>query len=133
MGDVIETLTAHPCCEVVRGTEVDAFLARNPLAILFFTGDVVRRPEGLDVAVVVREIATSYGDRLRIGLIDGRDEAALMARYGVVMAPAVAWMRDGQPAEIVARMRDWSVYAAACDRLLTAVQPGSLTGIGGNA
>ena len=133
MSDVIAALAAHSCCEVVRGGEVDAFLASNPRAILFFTGDVARRPEGLDVAVVVREIATSYGDRLRVGMVDGRDEAALMARFGVVMAPAVAWMRDGHPAEIVARMRDWSVYAQACDRLLEEQPVQSNLGIGGNA
>jgi hydrogenase-1 operon protein HyaE len=133
LSDVIDSLVAHPACEVVRGADLDDFLRRNPRAVLFFSGDVARRPEGLDVAVVVREIATSYGDRLRIGLVDGRDEAAQMARYGVVMAPAVAWMRDGQATEIVARMRDWSVYAQACDRLLAEHPAESILGIGGNA
>ena len=49
------------------------------------------------MTVVVRELATSYQGRLRVGLIDQRDEAALMARFGVVVTPAVVYMRDGQP------------------------------------
>ncbi len=108
--------------------ELDDWLARNPRGLLFFIGD---RPEGLDVAVVVRELAASYQGRLRVGFIDQRDEAALMARFGVVVMPAVVYMRDGQPAELVARMRDWPVFSQAADRLLGDAVPAALTG--GNA
>jgi hypothetical protein len=41
-------------------------------------------------------------------------------------------MRDGQPAELVARMRDWPVFAQACDRLL-APADATTQEIGGNA
>ena len=113
---------------MLRKTELDDWLARNPRGLLFFIGD---RPEGLDVTVVVRELATSYQGRLRVGLIDQRDEAALMTRFGVVVMPAVVYMRDGQPAELVARMRDWPVFSQAADRLLDDAAPAALTG--GNA
>jgi thioredoxin-like negative regulator of GroEL len=79
----------------------------------------------------VRELATSYQGRLRVGLIDQRDEAALMARFGVVVTPAVVYMRDGQPSELVARMRDWPVFSQAADRLLDDAAPAPRTG--GNA
>lgn len=133
MNDVLGTLASHPACDVIRKAEIDDFLARNPRALLFFTGDVNARPEGLDVAVVVRELATGYQGRLRVGLVDRRDEAALMARFGVVVTPAVAYMRDGQPAELVARMRDWPVFAQAAERLLAPADDGSASRIGGNA
>ena len=128
MSGVIDALTAHPSVDVLRKTGVDDFLARNPRALLFFIGD---RGEGLDVAVVVRELASSYEGRLRVGVVDQRDEAALMTRFGVVVMPAVVYLRDGQPAELVARMRDWPVFAQAADRLLdeAAVAPPT----GGNA
>ena len=128
MSGVIDALAAHPSCDVLRKAELDDWLARNPRALLFFIGD---RPEGLDVTVVVRELATSYGGRLRVGLIDQRDEAALMTRFGVVVMPAVVYMRDGQPTELVARMRDWPVFSQAADRLLADAAPAPLTG--GNA
>jgi len=130
---ILESLAGHPACQVLRKADVDDFLARNPRALLFFTGDVSQRPEGLDVAVVVRELATGYGDRLRVGLVDRRDEAPLMARFGVVVTPAVAYMRDGQPAELVARMRDWPVFEQACERLLASADGAAIPGIGGNA
>ncbi len=128
MSGVIDALAAHPSCDVLRKAELDDWLARNPRGLLFFIGD---RPEGLDVTVVVRELATSYQGRLRVGLIDQRDEAALMARFGVVVMPAVVYMRDGQPNELVARMRDWPVFSQAADRLLEDAAPAPLTG--GNA
>jgi hydrogenase-1 operon protein HyaE len=117
MSGVIDALTAHPSVDVLRKADIDDFLARNPRALLFFIGD---RGEGLDVAVVVRELASSYAGRLRVGVVDQRDEMALMTRFGVVVMPAVVYMRDGQPAELVARMRDWPVFAQAADRLLDA-------------
>ncbi len=132
MSELIEALAAHPACEVVRNAAVDEFLARNRHALLFFTGDVGRRPEGLDVAVVVRELANDYRDRIRVGLVDRRDDSALMERFGVVVMPAVLYLRDGQPVELVARMRDWPVFAQACERLLAAnAEVG--TSPGGNA
>jgi hydrogenase-1 operon protein HyaE len=130
MTDVIEALAAHPACEVVRKAGIDEFLARHPLALLFFTGD---RTEGLDVAVVVRELATSYQGRLGVGLVDRRDETALMTRFGVVVTPAVVYLRDGQAAELVARMRDWPVFAQACERLLAPARVTPGQGLGGNA
>lgn len=133
MSDVLETLATHPACDVLRKADLDDFLGRNPRALLFFAGDVAARPEGLDVAVVVRELATGYQGRLRVGLVDRRDEAVLMARFGVVVTPAVLYMRDGQPAEVVARMRDWPVFAQAADRLLKPVDPEADLDIGGNA
>lgn len=133
MSEVLEALAAHPGCEVLRRGELDGFLERHPRALLFFTGDVARRPEGLDVAVVVRELLVSYRDRLVVGLVDRRDEAALMAKYGVVVTPAVVCVRDGQPTELVARMRDWPVFAQACDRLLAPADASPGPGIGGTA
>ena len=133
MSGVLESLATHPSCDVLRKAELDDFLGRNPRALLFFSGDVAQRPEGLDVAVVVRELLTSYQGRLRVGLIDRRDETALMTRFGVVVTPAVVYMRDSQPVELVARMRDWPVFAQACDRLLAPEGTPARPETGGNA
>jgi hydrogenase-1 operon protein HyaE len=131
MTDLLEGLATHPACDLIRKADIDDFLARNPRALLFFTGDVSARPEGLDVAVVVRELATGYQGRLRVGLVDRRDETALMTKFGVVVTPAVVFMRDGEPAELVARMRDWPVFSQAADRLLSDEAAAPMTG--GNA
>ena len=117
MSDLIEALANHPASEVVRRASYDAFVARHPHALLFFTGDVATRPEGLDVAIVVRELLRQYDGRLALGIVDRRDETALMAKTGVVVLPAVAFVAHGRPVEIVARMRDWIAYAQAAERL----------------
>ena len=118
MSDIIDNLVARDDCEVVRKTDLDAFLARHPRALLFLTGDTAHRPEGLDVAVVVRELLAAYRGRLVVGIIDRRDETSAMPLFNVVVLPAVVFVRDGHATEIVARMRDWPVFAQACDRLL---------------
>ena len=131
MSELLESLASHPACEILRKAGIDDFLAANPRALLFFTGDVSARREGLDVAVVVRELASDYQKHLQIGLVDRRDETALMERFGVVMTPAVVYLRNGQATEIVARMRDWPMFAQACDRLLAPVDETPDPGTGG--
>ena len=117
MTDLLESLAAHPDCEVIRRATLADFLARRPHALLFFTGDLSTVPEARDVAIVVRELMRQHAGRLALGLVDRRDESAVMARTGVVVRPAVAFVAHGQTVEVVARMRDWSAYAQATERL----------------
>jgi len=133
MSGILDDLAGQDGCEVVRRAGLDAFLALHPRALLFLTGDTVHRPEGLDVAVVVRELLAAYSGRLVVGLIDRRDETAVMPLYGVVVLPAVVFVRDGQATELVARMRDWPVFAQACDRLLAPAGAAAAPAPGGNA
>ena len=117
MPDLIETLAARPDCVVVRRAGLDGFLAAHPRALLFFTGDTAHRAEGLDVAIAVRELMKSHAGRLTLGIVDRRDETAVMSRTGVVALPALAFIASGRTVEVVARMRDWDAYAQAARRL----------------
>ena len=117
---LIEQLATHPASEVVRRSTLPDFMTRHPRALLFFTGDLAQNPEGRDVAIVVRELLRQYAGRLALGLVDRRDETAVMAKTGVVVLPAVAFVADGHTVDVVARMRDWGAYAQAADRLFPA-------------
>jgi hypothetical protein len=123
MTDLIEALAGHPASEVVRKPNYAEFLARGPHALLFFTGDLAQHPEGRDVAIVVRELLRQYDGRLRLGIVDRRDESALMAKAGVVVVPAVAFMAGGTTVDVVARMRDWGTYAQAAERMFAIGAP----------
>jgi hypothetical protein len=133
MSEILEGLAAQDGCEIVRKADLEPFLARHPRALLFLTGDTQQRPEGLDVAVVVREMLSKYRGRLAVGLIDRRDETAVMPQFGVVVLPAVVYVRDGQATELVARMRDWPVFVQACERLMAPAGTPESTSPGGHA
>lgn len=121
MSQLFDSLLATPGCEPVAAATVQAFTGRSGPAVLFLTGDTTQRPEGNDVAVVVREFLRGpQGAGLRLGLVERRDEAEVMKQFGVLVLPALVLLRDGQVLEIVARMRDWSVYAQAFSRLVEA-------------
>ncbi len=119
MADLLETLAEHPAAEILRRANFAEFLARHPRALLFFTGDMSQRTEGRDVAIVVRELLRPHAGRLALGIVDRRDETALMAKTGVVVLPALAFVADGRTHEVVARMRDWAAYADALARLMS--------------
>ena len=120
MSDLITQLVEHPASEVIRKAGLKDFLERRPRALLFFTGDITQNPEGRDVAIVVRELLRQYDGRLALGLVDRRDETSVMAKTGVVVLPAVAFVADGRTVDVVARMRDWSAFAQAAERLFAA-------------
>jgi hydrogenase-1 operon protein HyaE len=131
--EILDGLAAQEGCAIVRKADLDAFLARNPRALVFLAGDTRQRPEGLDVAVVVRELLAKFQGRLAVGLVDQRDEAAIMPKFGVVVLPAVVYVRDGEAAELVARMRDWPVFLQAAERLLAPAGAPDSTSVGGHA
>jgi hydrogenase-1 operon protein HyaE len=133
VSEILERLARDDGCEPVRAESLDDFLGRNPRSLVLFTGDTARRPEGLDVAVVVRELALAHRGQLAVGLVDRRDEGALMARFGVVVLPAVVFVREGEAVELVARMRDWPVFEQACGRLLAPREGTGSPAPGGNA
>jgi hypothetical protein len=130
---ILDGLAGQEGCEIVRKCDLDAFLARHPRALVFLAGDTQQRPEGLDVAVVVRELLAKFQGRLAVGLVDQRDEAVIMPKFGVVVLPAVVYVRDGEAAELVARMRDWPVFLQAAERLLAPVGAPDSTSVGGHA
>ncbi len=115
--DALDALAQEPGCEVLRKTGLAGFLAESPHALVFLTGGTRNRAEGLDVSVVVRDLLRRYRGRLRVGIIDRRDETIAMPSLGVVMLPAVVFARHGQLVEVVTQLRDRSAYVAASERL----------------
>ena len=80
MSAILDALAAEPGCELVRAGTLDDFLSRHPRALVFLTGDIVQRPEGLDVAVVVRQMLSKYAGRLaHVALCTGVEEQASLA------------------------------------------------------
>ena len=81
----------------MRKAELDDFLARNPRALLFLTGDTrtARRPRRR------RRRARAAGELTAAGWSWASSTSAtrrrVMPRFGVVVLPAVVYMRDGQP------------------------------------
>jgi hypothetical protein len=115
---VLDSLLAVPSVSQVSAATLASFVDAGGPCVLFVTGDMVQRPEGADVAVVVRELLRGpKGAGLRLAVVERRDEGAIMQQYGVVVLPALVLIRDGKVQEIIARMRDWQIYDQAFGRL----------------
>lgn len=89
---------------------LDAWLEHAGEQVLFFSGDPVRFPEGLDVAVVLPELQSQFGQRFRVGVVLRADEDAVARRFGVQHWPSLVFVRDGQYVATVAGMKDWDIY-----------------------
>lgn len=89
---------------------LDAWLAHEGDQVLFFSGDPVRFPEGLDVAVVLPELQAAFGQRFRIGVVLRDDEDAVARRFGAQHWPSLVFVRGGHYVATVAGMKDWEAF-----------------------
>lgn len=86
--------------------------------VLLFTGDPVRFPECLDVAVVLPELQRAFPGRIAIGVVCRDCEDDVARRYGVQRWPSMVFLRGGQYVATIAGMLDWTDYLARVAEVL---------------
>lgn len=110
-------VAAHGAAPVNLAT-LDGFLAAGGEQVLFFSGDPVRFPEGLDVAVVLPELQNAFCGRFAVGVVERDDEDAVARRFGAQHWPSLVFLRDGRYVATVAGMKDWDEYQHEVSRAL---------------
>ena len=90
--------------------DADAFTAGPGVRVLFFCGDPVRFPEGVDVAAVLPELMKAFPQRFAVAVVPRDSEDAVAKRYGSQRWPSLLFFRDGQYVTAIAGMQDWDVY-----------------------
>ncbi len=115
---LVRRLAAMPGAGWVDEASHADFCARPGDQVLFFTGDPVRFPECLDVAVVLPELQRAFPGRFGVGVVRRGDEDAVARRWGSQRWPALVFVRDGQYVGTVAGMLDWTDYLARVAALL---------------
>jgi hydrogenase-1 operon protein HyaE len=102
--------------------DVDAFLASaeasGAVPILLFAGDAARWPEAADVAVVLPELIEAFQGRLQGATIAPQAETALASRFDVQVYPSLVLWRGGEVVDVIAKIKDWSVYVARITAVL---------------
>lgn len=96
------------------------FIAQPGHSLLLFTEDPARFRETLDLAVITPEIAKTFQNAFRVGVILPEAARVLHAKYGFMRWPAIVLLRDGKYLGVVDGLRDWDEYLHEVARLLTA-------------
>ena len=105
---------------VVAPDTVEAFESAPGEAVLFFAGDPVRFPEGLDVAVVLPELHALNGRSFRVGIVPRDCEDEIARRWGVQRWPSLVFLRAGEYLATLSRMKDWEPFVAEVREALAA-------------
>lgn len=108
---------------------VQAYTAEPGARVLFFCGDPVRFPEGLDVAVVLPELHAALGQGFSLGVVKAECEDRMARSLGVQRWPALVFFRDGQYLTTLSGMYDWSEFVQRTQQAL-ASPPSRRPGIG---
>lgn len=104
----------------INPTTLDEFVASDDdhdasrELVLLFSGDPVRFPEALDVAVVLPELCSAMqqqrGKAPRIGVVERGTEDEVARRFGVTHWPSLVFLRGGRYVGVVSGMHDWTDY-----------------------
>ncbi len=113
----LRRLLDMPGVRSLSEAELDGFAAAG-LTALFFTGDAARYPEIDDLAIVLPELMKEFPGRFRVGVVDPDGEKRVALRYRVGARPTLLFLREGQVALNLPRLRDWAVYLTEIGRLL---------------
>ena len=95
-----------------------AFEATGGTVCLFLTGDPVKNLETNDVAVVLPELAATFADQFRVGVVDRDLEPTLKTRFDVHVTPALIFLRDGAFIGAIPKVRDWADYRERIPEIL---------------
>ena len=116
---LVERLVSVHGATWVDPTTLDAFAGQAGDRVLFFSGDPVRFPECLDVAVVLPELQKSFPGRFQVGVVrrDGEDQVARV--YGAQRWPSLVFLRDSQYVTTISGMLDWTDYVVRVEEALT--------------
>jgi len=117
---LVQRLVSHHGATWVDPATLEAFASQPGDRVLFFSGDPVRFPECVDVAVVLPELQAAFPGRFQVGAVrrEGEDEVA--RRYGAQRWPSLVFLRDGKYVATIAGMLDWTDYLArVADALAT--------------
>lgn len=117
---LVKRLVTHHGARLVERDSIAAFEATPGPACLFFAGDPVRFPEGLDVAVVLPELRAAAGEPFAIAVAPREQEEELARRYGSQRWPSLVFLRDGHYLATVAGMKDWGEFVDAVRAALAA-------------
>lgn len=119
---LIDALITRHGLQLVDEAGIDDFLddalESGRDAVIFLSGDVARRPEGNDVAVILPELLAAFDGRLAGAVAAHEAEEALKLRFGVIVFPSLVFMRGQRFLGIVPRIRDWSEYLAGISAIL---------------
>ena len=113
----------------VDDDNVEDFVGRPGDHVLFFSGDPVRFPEGLDVAVVLPELQRVFKLAFDVGVVVRQAEDSVARRYGERRWPSLVFLRDGQYVQSLPGMHDWTDFVAQVGQALAA-PTGRVPGVG---
>jgi hydrogenase-1 operon protein HyaE len=115
---LVEQLVSRHGATRIALASLDDFAADPVDGVLFLSGDPVRFPECLDIAVVLPEMQRVFAGRLRVGVVPRADEDAVAARYGARHWPSLVFVRAGHWVSTIAGMHDWDVFVRSVAEVL---------------
>ena len=104
---------------VLTEETIDEFIQLHEESVLFFTENPTRFPESDDVAMILPELVSEYGNRFSAAVIDQKSQRKLQGRYDFKEWPTLVFLRKGGFLGSISRVQDWNDYIMQINKFMT--------------
>jgi hydrogenase-1 operon protein HyaE len=118
MAYLLDRLSSELNWPVLDAATLDAFIDEAGERVLFVTGDPLKNPETMDVAVILPEIVMAFQNRFTPGIVAQEVERAVRDRFEIWPTPSLIFLRDGAFLGAIPKVRDWDDYLARTRAIL---------------
>jgi len=118
---LVNTLMQHDNVVALAHEGFDDFLgeAGDRLALVFLMAEPEKKPETIDVAVVLMELLKSFPGKLYIGICDPEQSRAVMPLAKAIALPSLVLFGHTARIDMIPKIEDWSVYT---DKITSALR-----------
>lgn len=117
---LIDRLVSELKYPLLTADTFQAFVAAQPVSVLFFTEDPTSFPESQDVAVILPELIATFGTLLTPAVVAREFERTLQKQYGFGVWPTLVFLRRGEYLGAISRVQDWSDYLNQINSIINA-------------
>ena len=110
MAYLLDRLSTELGWPVLGAEALEAFIDGAGERVLFVTGDPLKNPETMDVAVILPELVMAFQGRFVPGVVAQDVERAVRDRFDVWPTPSLIFLRDGTYLGAIPKVRDWDDY-----------------------
>ena len=115
---LIEKMTERYQYPVLDEATHDEWIRQQEECVLFFTENPGRFPESNDVAMILPELVSEYGNRFTAAIVSQDAQRKLQSRYGFNEWPTLVFLRNGKYLGAISRVQDWKTYIQLINQAL---------------
>lgn len=115
---ILERVSSSANIADLNNESFASFIKTEVDTLIFFLDDPVRRPEAMDLAVLIPDIKTLCAKEVTCGFLRAESSRQLMPKYGINKLPCILLLRNSEYVGVIIGLKNWNEYQEEITALL---------------